>query len=70
MMRENFILFCNDIIKVEGKREPDSSWLHIMGEQEAMDTTQGTGHSNEMQGSYLFSNSGTDFPERLWNLQP
>lgn len=68
MMRGN--IFCNYTIEVEGKREPDSSWLHIVGEQEAVDTIQGTGHSNEMQGSCLFSNSGTDFPEKLWNLQP
>lgn len=65
MTRGNLTLFCNYVIEVEGKREPDSSWLHIMDEQEAADTTQGKGHSNEMQGSYLFSNSGIDFSERL-----
>lgn len=68
MMRGNLTLVCNYVIEV--KREPDSSWLHMVGEQEAVDTTQGTGHSNEIQGCYLFSKSGTDYPERPWNFQP
>lgn len=70
IMRGNLTLVCNYVIEVEGKREPDSSWLHVVGEQEAVDTTQGTGHSNEIQGCYLFSKSGTDYPERPWNFQP
>lgn len=70
MMMGNLTPFCNYAIEVEGKREPDSSWLHIVGEQEAVDTTQGTGHFNDMHRRCLFSNSETDFPGRLWNLQP
>lgn len=31
MMRGNLTLFCNYVIEVEGKRKPDSPWLHIVG---------------------------------------
>jgi len=67
-MRGDLTPVCSYVIGVEGKgRESQSSWLHAVDEQEAMNTTQNTEDSNEMQGSCFFLTMRAFKP---WNRFP